>query len=146
LGTRRGYDPQHAPVAQPESGGLAWIGEQSDLLPTTLGTYLSVWDLHPPRGRMRIARRAHQERHGGPALGAAPRLPGGDAERPARRGRGASGLPRPLGLALFVREFDQEVRAPFPPPVVVRATLAPLAWLASRRGRGAGYAGRPATA
>jgi len=52
----------------------------------------------------------------------------------------------PLGLALFVRELEQEVRAPFPPPVVVRATLAPLAWLARRRGRGARYAGRPATA
>jgi quercetin dioxygenase-like cupin family protein len=65
----------------------------------------------------------------------------------AREGRTwKSGMPKPLELALFVREFEQEVRAPFPPAPVVRATLAPLAWLARRRGRGARYAGRPATA
>src|SRR3954468_1752186 len=28
----------------------------------------------------------------------------------------AKGMPRPLDLALFVREFQREVRAPFPPP------------------------------
>jgi hypothetical protein len=32
-----------------------------------------------------------------------------------------------------VRRFEQEVQAAFPPPVVVRAPLAPLAWLAGRR-------------
>ena len=46
------------------------------------------------------------------------------------------GIPKPLDLALFTREFDDEVRAAFPPRWVQRAALAPLAWLASRRGRG----------
>jgi mannose-6-phosphate isomerase-like protein (cupin superfamily) len=46
-----------------------------------------------------------------------------------------SGMPRPMDLALFVREFRREVRAPFPPPFAVHAALAPLAWLAERRGR-----------
>jgi hypothetical protein len=44
-----------------------------------------------------------------------------------------SGLPKPLDLALFMREFEQEVRAPFTPGLV-RAATAPLAWLAARRG------------
>jgi quercetin dioxygenase-like cupin family protein len=44
-----------------------------------------------------------------------------------------SGLPRPLDLALFMREFEQEVRAPFAPGMA-RAATAPLAWLAARRG------------
>jgi len=65
----------------------------------------------------------------------------------AREGRTwGSGLPKPLDLALFVRRFEREVRAPLPPPSVVRATLAPLAWLARRRDGGARDAGRPATA
>jgi cupin domain len=52
----------------------------------------------------------------------------------AREGRTfRSGLPRPLDLALFMREFDDEVRAPFAPGLV-RALSAPLAWLAARRG------------
>ena len=44
-----------------------------------------------------------------------------------------SGLPRPLDLALFMREFEQEVRAPFAPGLA-RAATAPLAWVAARRG------------
>jgi quercetin dioxygenase-like cupin family protein len=44
-----------------------------------------------------------------------------------------SGLPRPLDLALFMREFEQEVHSPFAPGLV-RAATAPLAWLAARRG------------
>jgi hypothetical protein len=44
-----------------------------------------------------------------------------------------SGLPRPLDLALFMREFEQEVQAPFAARLV-RAANAPLAWLADRRG------------
>lgn len=44
-----------------------------------------------------------------------------------------SGIPKPLDLALFTREFDREVRAAFPPRWVRRAALAPLAWLAGRR-------------
>src|SRR5262249_50071891 len=30
----------------------------------------------------------------------------------------SSGMPKPLELALFVREYKREVRAPFPPPFV----------------------------
>ena len=45
----------------------------------------------------------------------------------------ATGLPRPLDLALFMCEFDAEVRAPFVPAAVVRTIMAPLAWLARRR-------------
>jgi quercetin dioxygenase-like cupin family protein len=53
----------------------------------------------------------------------------------AREGRtNRKGLPKPLELALFVREFEQEVRAPFPPAGVVRAVMVPLAWLAARQG------------
>ena len=65
------------------------------------------------------------------------------------------GMPKPLHLALFVRRFEREVRAPFPPAAVVRAMMAPLAALASRRGHDERYAptttaprltGRPTTA
>ena len=45
------------------------------------------------------------------------------------------GIPRPLDLALFVEEFEDEVQAAFPPRWVQRLALAPLAWLARRRGR-----------
>lgn len=45
------------------------------------------------------------------------------------------GVPKPLDLALFVREFEQEVRAAFPPRWMQRAALAPLAWIARRRDR-----------
>jgi mannose-6-phosphate isomerase-like protein (cupin superfamily) len=44
-----------------------------------------------------------------------------------------SGVPKPLELALFTREFEHEVQAAFPPRWVQRAALAPLAWLARRR-------------
>jgi hypothetical protein len=50
-----------------------------------------------------------------------------------------SGMPKPLELALFVREYKREVRAPFPPPWVVPATTAPLAALARRLGRDERY-------
>jgi quercetin dioxygenase-like cupin family protein len=43
-----------------------------------------------------------------------------------------SGMPKPLHLALFVQRFRREVRAPFPPPFMVRAALAPLAAMAHR--------------
>jgi mannose-6-phosphate isomerase-like protein (cupin superfamily) len=56
------------------------------------------------------------------------------------------GLPKPLDLALFVREFDQEVRGAFPPVWAQRLALAPLAWLARRSGRDARYAPEPAIA
>lgn len=42
------------------------------------------------------------------------------------------GMPKPLDLALFVREFAREVRGPFAPGWVQRASLAPLAWMARR--------------
>ena len=53
------------------------------------------------------------------------------------------GMPKPLDLALFVHAFQREVKAPFPPAPVVRAMLAPLAWMATRKGHGERYA--PAT-
>jgi len=56
------------------------------------------------------------------------------------------GLPKPLDLALIVREFDREVQGAFPPVWVQRLTLAPLAWLARRRGYHARYAPEPAIA
>ena len=52
------------------------------------------------------------------------------------------GLPKPLELALFVREFKDEVRGPGSPGWVQRATLAPLAWIARSRGRDGRYAAR----
>ncbi|HEX2128561.1 MAG TPA: cupin domain-containing protein [Solirubrobacterales bacterium] len=51
-----------------------------------------------------------------------------------------SGMPKPLDLALFVREFRREVRGPGSPGWVQRATLAPLAGLAKLRGHGERYA------
>jgi hypothetical protein len=57
-----------------------------------------------------------------------------------------SGMPKPLHLALFVRRFRREVRAPFPPAPVVRAALAPLAFFPRRRGHEARYAPAPSAA
>jgi quercetin dioxygenase-like cupin family protein len=58
-----------------------------------------------------------------------------------------SGMPKPLHLALFVRRFRREVRAPFPPAWVVQVAMAPLAALARRRGYADRYAPlRPAFA
>jgi quercetin dioxygenase-like cupin family protein len=54
----------------------------------------------------------------------------------AERGRTMlGGIPKPLDLALFVREFEREVQASFPPRWAQRAALAPLAWIARRRRR-----------
>jgi hypothetical protein len=53
------------------------------------------------------------------------------------------GMPKPLDLALFVREFEREVQGAFPPVWIQRVTLAPLAWIAKRRGHATRYA--PAT-
>lgn len=61
----------------------------------------------------------------------------------------AKGMPKPLELALFVREYEDEVRAPFPPAPIVKAVTAPLAWIAKRRGHAERYAAprlRPAPA
>jgi mannose-6-phosphate isomerase-like protein (cupin superfamily) len=43
-------------------------------------------------------------------------------------------LPRPVDLALFMADFEREVRAPFLPASLVRPVLRKLAGLASRRG------------
>jgi hypothetical protein len=60
----------------------------------------------------------------------------------AQEGRtNRQGMPKVLDLALFVREYEDEVRAPFPPAPIVRATMAPLVWIAKRRGLAARYAG-----
>jgi mannose-6-phosphate isomerase-like protein (cupin superfamily) len=45
------------------------------------------------------------------------------------------GIPRPLDLALFTQEFEEEVQGAFPPRWMQRIVLAPLASLARRRGR-----------
>jgi hypothetical protein len=44
------------------------------------------------------------------------------------------GLPNLLELALFVREFEREVKAPFVPAGLVRAVMAPLVWIAASQG------------
>ena len=49
------------------------------------------------------------------------------------------GMPKPLHLALFVRRFRREVRAPFPPAPIVAGLLAPLAWIGTQRGHAARY-------
>jgi quercetin dioxygenase-like cupin family protein len=49
------------------------------------------------------------------------------------------GMPKPLHLALFVRRFAREVRAPFPPAWAVRVLMAPLAAIARKRGYGERY-------
>jgi quercetin dioxygenase-like cupin family protein len=51
----------------------------------------------------------------------------------------SKGMPKPLHLALFTRRFEREVRAPFPPAWMVRTLMAPLAWIASRRGHAERY-------
>jgi quercetin dioxygenase-like cupin family protein len=56
------------------------------------------------------------------------------------------GIPKPLDLALFTREFENEVQAAFPPRWVQRLALTPLAWLARRRGHDARYTPEPAAA
>ncbi len=48
-------------------------------------------------------------------------------------------LPRLSDLALFMRDFEREVRAPYLPAALVRAVLSPLARLARRRGLDARY-------
>jgi quercetin dioxygenase-like cupin family protein len=45
------------------------------------------------------------------------------------------GIPRPVELALFTREFSEEVQAAAPPRWLQRIALAPLAWIARLLGR-----------
>ena len=57
------------------------------------------------------------------------------------------GMPKPLDFAVFTKEFRDEVVGAFPPVWVQRATLAPLAAIAERRGHGKRYQPlRPAVA
>jgi quercetin dioxygenase-like cupin family protein len=59
----------------------------------------------------------------------------------ARDGKtNGKGMPKPLDLALFIREYEDEVRAAFPPAPIVKAVMAPLAWMAKRRGHAERYA------
>jgi quercetin dioxygenase-like cupin family protein len=51
----------------------------------------------------------------------------------------SSGMPDPLELALFMHEFEAEVRAPFAPAPLVRMVMTPLTWLARRRGLDSRY-------
>ncbi len=44
------------------------------------------------------------------------------------------GIPRPLDLAVFTQEFEDEVQGALAPRWLQRIVLAPLAWLARRRG------------
>jgi mannose-6-phosphate isomerase-like protein (cupin superfamily) len=48
-------------------------------------------------------------------------------------------LPRLLDLALFMRDFEREVRAPYLPAALVRLVVRPAAWLARRSGVDARY-------
>ncbi len=48
-------------------------------------------------------------------------------------------LPRPLDLALFMCDFDREVRAPYLPAPLVRAVLRPVRWVAMSLGRDTRY-------
>lgn len=51
-----------------------------------------------------------------------------------------NGMPMPLELALFLREFHEELRIPLVPQPLVDAALAPLTRVADRRGLGHRYA------
>jgi quercetin dioxygenase-like cupin family protein len=56
------------------------------------------------------------------------------------------GMPKPVPMALFVRAFEDEVRAPFPPHAIVKAVTAPLAWIGRRREQGERLPAEPAYA
>lgn len=73
-----------------------------------------------------------------PALGMAAML---DVAAALARDQHAAGrnLPRPVDLALFMRDFEREVRAPYIPAVLVRLVTRPLAWLARSRALDARY-------
>jgi quercetin dioxygenase-like cupin family protein len=45
------------------------------------------------------------------------------------------GIPKPLELAIFTREFEDEVQTALVPRWLQRLAFAPLAWVARRRGR-----------
>lgn len=51
----------------------------------------------------------------------------------------ARAIPRPLDLALFMRDFEREVMAPYLPAALVRGVTRGMAWLARARGLDARY-------
>ena len=55
-------------------------------------------------------------------------------------------IPRLVDLALFMRDFEAEVRAPYVPVVLMRLLVRPVAWLARIRGYDARYRRLRATA
>src|SRR3954454_7951450 len=56
--------------------------------------------------------------------------------RPAEEGRtNKKGMPKPLDLAVFVEEFKDEVKPPFPPAGLVRLMMTPLPAMGRRRDR-----------
>jgi quercetin dioxygenase-like cupin family protein len=58
----------------------------------------------------------------------------------ARSGRTLpNGMPKPLDFAIFLQEFEREVRVPVLPDRLVRAAIAPMARLGRRRGLDAYY-------
>jgi quercetin dioxygenase-like cupin family protein len=48
-------------------------------------------------------------------------------------------MPSPVDMALFMRDFEREVRAPYLPAALVRAVIRSAAWLARRCGLDARY-------
>ena len=56
------------------------------------------------------------------------------ADGTQRTARLLPAIPRPHELILFMRDFEQEVRAPYLPAALVRALTRPLAWLIRRCG------------
>jgi quercetin dioxygenase-like cupin family protein len=56
------------------------------------------------------------------------------------------GMPKPLHLSLFVERFRREVRAPFPPAAIVHLLMAPLRFIARKRGYAARHEGQTPTA
>jgi quercetin dioxygenase-like cupin family protein len=48
-------------------------------------------------------------------------------------------MPSPVDMALFMRDFEREVRAPYLPAALVRAVIRVAAWLARRCGLDARY-------
>jgi quercetin dioxygenase-like cupin family protein len=52
------------------------------------------------------------------------------------------GMPKPLHLALFVERFRREVRAPFPPAWMVSVLMAPLRYIARKKGYADRYRGQ----
>jgi quercetin dioxygenase-like cupin family protein len=57
----------------------------------------------------------------------------------AAAGRIRRQIPSPAGLALFMRDFEREVQAPYLPRPFVRAVITATAWLATRLKLDQGY-------